>query len=713
MKRAQRAALVWCGLALTQLASVPGAQPESEAWAADAAKTVELRRMFPQEATVSVEGGGLARLVLPPEILAACRPDLSDLRLFDARDKEVPYLVDAGAGKPDGVEVLQKFEPRVLDVARAEIHREDGPPLRRESFEIGMPGTDPRTGSWVLVVEPRPGEFVARVNVNGVGATDGESLVKDGSLFRLSGARSVEKLRLSLPPYRGARLRIVFETESPLWLEPKLRLESARRLEGGGKIDVPLDVLSVRSDEGRTVIELARPRGVVPDLLRIETTTRTFDRRVEVRDDGPAGLGALGAGAIFRVEALIPIVMQEVALRPARGERLSVTVDDGDSPALESLAFTAIIRQPSLIFSADAGRPGEMFGTVRFGGGRAHTPRYDLARLLPAPAASVEGKRAEAAALLYDPAAVHAARLGDIRPNAAYDRTPALAFAMHPGARIDRRLFSHTRTLTVPASAEGLSRLQIEPADLAILNDNLADLRVADAASRQWPYLVERGAGTSLVSVAMERPRSHGGTSRYAMKLPVSPMQFDRLMLDTDVGYFDRGFSLEAETTDNRTITLARGRLARALGDPRPVTIDIPPSRLVSMELSIEDGDDAPLELRHAQVRVPLPDLYLTAPEGRYELLLGAPDQPAPLYELERVREVVLAVQAAPIAAGPIGPNQDYSLNARLGAGGFRQALLLWATLGAAVIVLVFMTLRLARRESPLPEADQRDQGRS
>ncbi len=702
MKRGQRAVLLWCALALAPVAGAPGART------VDTAKTVELRRLFPQEAAVSVEGGGLARLVLPPEILASCRPDLSDLRLFDARDKEVPYLVDAGAGKPDGVEVAQKFEPKILDAARAEIHREDGPPLRRETLEIGMPGADPQTGSWVLVVEPRPGEFVARVDVEGVGAQDRvEILVKDGSLFRLSGARTAEKLRLSLPPYRGARLRILLETEGPFWLEPTLRLESARRLEGGGKIDVPLDVLSVRSDEGRTVVELARPPGVVPDLLRIETATRTFDRRVEVRDDGPAGLGALGSGAIFRVEALIPVGTQEVTLRPARGDRLSITIDDGDSPALESLTFAAIIRQPLLIFSADAGRPDEGFGTLRFGGGRAHAPRYDLAGLLPA--ASVAGKRAEAAALLYDPAAVKLAQLGEVHPNADYDRTPALAFAMHPGARIDRRLFSHARSLTVSASTEGLSRLRIEPADLAILSDNLADLRVADADSRQWPYLVERGAGTDLVPIEVEPPKSRDGTSRYALKLPVSPMLFDRLMLDSDVGYFDRGFSLGAKTTDGKTIALARGRLARAVDDPRPVAIDVPPTRLLSMELVVEDGDDAPLELRHAHVRVPLPDLYLTAPEGRYELLLGAPDQAAPRYELERVREVVLAVQAAPIAAGPIGPNQDYSLHARLGAGGFRQTLLLWGALGVAVIVLVFLTLRLARRESPPSEADQRD----
>ncbi len=697
MRRA-RAVVVACAIVLA-LAPSTGA-----AWTADATQPVELRRLFPQEAEVVVAGKGLSRLVLPPAVLKTCRSDLSDLRLFDAREQEVPFLIDAGAERPAGVEITQRFEPRVLDTARAEVRRRNGPPLRRETLEIGMPASAPQSGAWVLVVEPRQGEFVARVSVDGIGAAGGTvRLVEDGSVFRLAGTRAAEKLRLTLPPFRGPRLRVVFETEHPFWLEPALRLESARAIERAGKIDVPLEVLSLRSAEGRTVVDLARPRGIVPDLLRIDTSTRTFDRRVEVRDDGPAAGGVLGSGTIFRVEALVPVGEQEVTLRPARGDRLRVEIEDGDSPALERLTFVAVTRQPSLIFSADAGRAGAAFGTLRFGGGRAHAPRYDLAGLLPPPSRTVTGRRAEAAALLYDPAAVHAARLGEVHPNATYDGAPALAFAMRPGAVVDRRQFSHLRTLTVPASAEGLSRLRIEPADLAVLSDGLSDLRVADDASRQWPYLLEREAATDLVPLEVERPKSRDGRSRYALRLPVSPMRLDRLILDTGAGFFDREFSLEASTTDKKKEekTLLRGRLTRPVDDPRPVSIDVPPVRLTSIDLVVEDGDDAPLEFRSAQARVVLPEVFLTAPEGRYALLLGAPDHDPPRYELERVRDVVLAVQAAPIAAGPLESNRDYSLHARLKGQGYRQTAMLWIALSAAVVVLVLLTLRLARRESP------------
>jgi len=667
------------------------------------AQPVELKRLFPREAEVVVAGEGLARLVLSPEVLSACRPDLSDLRLFDPGGREVPYLIDAGAGKPEGIEIAQRFEPRVLDAARSETKRPSGPPLRRETLEIGMPQATPVTGRWVLVVEPRAGEFVARVTVEGKGGAAGTTvLVKDGSVFRIAGARAAERLRMALPPFRGERLRVVLESESPSWLEPALRLESARAIERGGRVAVPLETLSSTGADGRTVVDLARPRGIVPDLLRIDTATGTFDRRVLVLDDGPTRRGeSLGTGSIFRVEALVPVGEQEIALRPARGDRLRVEIDNGDSPELDRLEFAAIVRQPSLIFSASGGRAGEPFGVLRFGGGRAHAPRYDLAGLLPPPAASVAGLRAEAAALLYDPAAVRPARLGEIRANAAYDGAPALAFGMTPGAAVDRRLFSHVRALTVPGSAEGLSRLRLEPGDLAILDDGLSDLRVADDASRQWSYLLERDAAADLVTLGVEGPKSRDRSSRYELRLPVSPMRFDRLVLDTRAAFFDRAFELRGRAADAKEESiLLRGRLTRAAGDPRPVSLDVPPARLMSAALVVQDGDDAPLALRKAEARVSLPEIYLTAPEGRYVLLLGAPGQEPPRYELERVRDVVLAVKAAPIEAGPLEANGSYSLRARLEGTGYRQTALLWTALVAAVIVLAILTLRLARRES-------------
>jgi len=673
----------------------------------DGAEPAELRKLFPNEAEVFVERTGLSNLVLPAEVLIACRPDLSDLRLFDGDGREVPFMVDAGrlrAPTRDSVEMIfeQSHELPVVEAARSETRREDGPPLRRETFELDMPDDSPPTGNWVLVVETRPAEFVARLQLESIGV-DGvtAAIDTDGSIFRLRGARSIEKLRVPLPPLSVPRLRVVLETEHSFWLEPAFRLESARKLEGGGRVAVPLEVLSSRGADGRTIVDLSRPRGIAPDLLRIETTTGIFDREVVVWDQGPASADEpLGSGRIFRVEALVPVGEQEVTLHSARGDRLRIEIDDGDSPALEKARFAAVIRQPSMIFSITTDGSDEVAGVLRFGGGRAHAPRYDLATLLPV--RTTQGKRAEVAALLYDPASVRPARLGPTRRNTTYDGAPALGFAMHAGSAIDRRAFSHLRTLLVPAAAEGLSRLRLGPEDLAVLSDDLSDLRVADDDSNQWSYLLEREAVAEFVLLEVEDPEQDDGESSYVLRAPVWPLRFDRILLDTEAGFFDREFRLEAELAGNgEEKTLARGRLTRPLGDPRAVGIDVSPVRVESVRLFVVDGDDAPLAFRSIRARVMLPELYLTAPAGRYSLLLGAPDANAPRYELERVRDVVLAVNSATIAVGPLERNADFSLQARLKGRGFSQQVLLWVVLIVAVLILVYLTLRLARRESP------------
>jgi hypothetical protein len=325
-----------------------------------------------------------------------------------------------------------------------------------------------------------------------------------------------------------------------------------------------------------------------------------------------------------------------------------------------------------------------------------------LSGLLPPPDAAATGRRAEAAALLYDPAVVHAARLNPVRPNPDYDRTPALAFAMHPGAALDAAVFSHIRRLTVQDAPEGLSRLRLTPDDLAVLRDDLADLRVADESSRQWPYLLDRDAATDFAPLSVTGPRAEReGHSAYDLIPQAAPLRVERILIEADGAFFDRGFVLEGRVAGGGNETLSRGRIARTIGERRPATVDLRPSRVVSLKLTIDDGDDAPLTIRSARARVILPEIYLTAPAGRYVLLLGSGAPEAPRYELERVRDVVLAVQAAPIAAAPVEANKDFSLRGRLGGPAERQKIILWIVLIGAAVVLAVVTLRLARRDPP------------
>jgi hypothetical protein len=234
---------------------------------------------------------------------------------------------------------------------------------------------------------------------------------------------------------------------------------------------------------------------------------------------------------------------------------------------------------------------------------------------------------------------------------------------------------------------------------LAALDETLSDLRVVDGESRQWPYLIEREAASELVPLTVEGPESARGTSRFRLVPPAAPLGLDRMFLDAEAPFFDRAYQIVTRDRDGERV-LGSGRLVRAPDDARPVAVDFVPARVGALELVVEDGDDAPLRFRSARARLPVPELYLTAPAGEYALLLGAADQEPPRYELERVREVVLAVQAAPIEASELGDNPDYSLGARLRGAGLRQSVVLWVVLIAAVGFLAALTLRLARRES-------------
>lgn len=733
----------------------------------------ELASLFPSRAPITVEprarrpaaDRSLARLLLPPEVLAACRPDLSDLRVLDRDRREVPFVVDAGRAADEAVEVLERVTPEILGAARSTLPREGAPDLRSESYELAAPPPAPPGEGWELVVETDRSRFVRRIVVTGRGtgeapekasaeadggdktaegpseqqppgdpaagetadagsdgdAEDSPETVAEGSIFRLPAApssveRNRERLRLALPEVIPPRLTVTLEGEDASFLEPGFRFERSHRLPGRGRARVPLTPLEVRTTGGRTVLELERPRGLVPDVLVLETATPAFSRRVEVWDEGPGSVeAALGSGTLYRVPAVAPVRDLEVPLLPARGDRLRVVIHDGDSPPLEEPVFRAAVRRPALVFSMAPGGAGPD-GELLFGGGRAYRPRYDLAELLPAlpvedgrdgPGGPLSNAAARITEHLIDPGRLAPARLGPIEPNPLHDPSPALAFAHHPGAPVDAGLYRLRRTLRAVPSPEGLARLTLTPEDLAHAQADLADLRIVDPESHQWAYLVEHGGERDLRELPVERSTEtpaageRGRVSRYELALPARPATLDRVILDSPAAFFDRPYSLRAVphgAEEDAERVLTRGRLRRRVGDPRPVTLAFPEARLDRLVLEIEDGDDAPLTLSRVEGRFPLPRLFFPVPEGSYALLLGNPGAGTPRYELTRARDVVLAVAAESAEAGPLVENPEYRTASRWLTGKGVQRVLLWAALGLAVLVLALLTLRLARR---------------
>lgn len=235
----------------------------ASAWYAStcrAAEAAELRKLFPTEAEVFVAEGGLSRLDLPVSVLESCRPDLSDLRLFDAHGGEVPFFVDS-LRPLAGVVVSRNTVGKVVNVRREEVRRETGPPLRRESYDVEVPREAPELAPAELLIDVRRALFVARVVVFALPDGGGEvPLVADGSIFRTGGVRPVSRTVVELPKIGATRIRVTLESEESAYLDPVFELRASRRLARPGRISVPLRTISAVTGDGKTTVEVARPR---------------------------------------------------------------------------------------------------------------------------------------------------------------------------------------------------------------------------------------------------------------------------------------------------------------------------------------------------------------------------------------------------------------------------------------------------------------------
>ncbi len=656
----------------------------------------ELGRLFARRADLRVAHDGLVRLVLPPELLAETQPDLSDLRILDRAGREVPFFVEAKAQRLPAAELLPA--PKVSAVAR-EIRTPEGEPAHvLERYELSLPEApaEPpaRPGERLaLRVGTQLGSFVRSVRVEQK-APDGTLalLVEGAPLFSIGGAT---RTQIALPPTQGT-LVVTLEGREDRYLEPRFALVRLVDHAEAAPAVVELVVLSQASREGTTALEIARPLGLVPDGLRVAADTGTFSRRAVISDLLPDGTRApLGSGPLVRLASVPGVEALELPLRQAaRGEKLVLEIADRDSPPLAKLRVFALVKQPALVFALESHADGAPDGTLHFGGGQAFRAVYDLAslrELVPDPA-----QLGRVLAELRE----NEVQLGPVHVDPAFTPRPPLAFARQAGARLDLKSFSHRRSFTIAPSANGLSRLRLSPEDVALARPDLADLRVVGEDGAQWPFLLAAEAAREWRAVAISAPASLRRESRYQLTLPWPRIPAEALELDGNAPFFDRAYRLTAEDAGGTGRVIASGRLVRDPGRTRPVRIALSGELLRSLELHVDDGNDAPLLFTQANLRALLPELFVTAPPGAYALVLGDPDAEPPRYELERVRDVVLAVPSASIQAGPLETNPVFDPTRALTSGLRGRTLLVWTALVASVAALAALTLRAARRES-------------
>ncbi len=647
------------------------------------AQETELARLFPRELVVEAPAGP-ARLAVPAEVLAAARADLSDVRLFDARGAEVPYLVESAA-RGAAVPPASIPAPPIGATRRSVGTRVS------ETFDLAVPPDAGQANGLALTVAAA--NFVRSVRVVAVPQSPGaaEVVLAEGTIFRFQ-APLREQLSLALPavPVGTRALRVAIEGQAGGFfpgayagaLEPVFRYEPRGAPSDPPTLAVPLTVRETRRAAGRTELVVALPLGLRADRVRLVTATPNFARTLRVSD----AQGDLGTGDVFRVEALRALGGErlEIAIEAPRGDALTVVVEDGDSPPLAGLVVVAVVRQPALVFFAD----GEPL-TLRFGGGRVRAPRYDLAALEPLGLGRA----------LREGEALQEAIAAAARANPRFQAGPALGFLARPGTVLDASRFTHAADIVVGEAGEGIVRVRLPAAAMALVRGDLGDVRVVDADGRQWPYVEAVGLRPGVtLPLVVGPPVRDGRETRYALGLPVRAAHARSLRLDLEARFTERPFTLRGRDDAGREHEILRGALAREPGESGAIERTLGGLRVQDLSLVVEDGDDAPLVVRGATVDAELAEILVAAPPGRYRLLVGAEDAASPAYELARARELVDAVPIVAATVGRLAKNASFRAPGLLERSGW-ESLALWAALGLAVLVLGGLTLRLARQE--------------
>lgn len=670
---------------------------------------------------------------------------LEDLRLLDSGGREVPYLLvppadrrppwQAGTVRPAGT---QAFEVDLGAVRPVDLLRLGGLPtplLERLAVE----GSGDRT-RWVELVAERsiadlPDEKLRLLEVPLVSV---ELVPPEVRYLRITWSgrrRQVALLPGSVEVRLAEQLAAARPNPSPVFwpagetdtvtsqLVSALRA-SARPTAVGLPTVVPLAVERLASEPGISRFRLVLPGPGLPIsalLLAVESgelyrPARVVEARLasNAAELVPVELGRTVLRRLVRAD--VAVTALRIPLDRPRELELDLEVEDGDNPPLELAgAGVELLALPWVYFESPDGAP----LTARVGDPDATAPRYDLeaARVLVAAAAragdgveTTEAQSARAAAL---------PRLARARLESA-GRSISLAAGRPESTTVAAGLlgsvlatdrFTWRRELT--ANEAGLVVLPLD-VEVARATRSLGELRLLDATSRQIPYLLETRPEPLVVPLAVTAASPTGSPdgreSRYRLQLAggehsgLGGLPASRLVITSGSPVFARRVRVEIADASGRS---ANGRAVLATADwrhgdpsrsapalvlPLPALPAGPAEELgaVDVEVVVEDGDNAPLALRGAELLLPAYRLRFVHPGGVVALLGGDSGLPAPRYDLALLGRRLLGTPARELALGPPqATGGAASATARTG--------IFWLALVAAVSGLLLLLGRLVR----------------
>lgn len=583
------------------------------------------------EQPVQVSTAGLTRLVLSPDTFDAASQDLSDLRLLDPKGVETPFVIERSMS-------ARSEAQRIANPATTQVGR---------STRLTIPVVSAEQVR-SLGLESPASDFLKAVSVESIDrAGIARTLIQREVVYRQNGAErlrllfgklgdTVQSLRITLDDSRTSPIpisSIVLFREQNVSLAPVVSTgRIVDRLEGNG--------------ETRLVVELAGAKLPIQGL-RFEIQDPLFLRSVHLFarewDGAEMRDRTLGSGSIHRLNLegtgrAESLEMGILASTPTR--EIILAFNNGDSPPLDVRSIVALSEPVQLAFLAQTS------GVFRLlsGNPQARAPRYDIASL------ATPLRTASASSVV---AGRRMARGEYRRPTELLD-IPLL------GGTFDPAGWQFSRPVSIEAG--GVQRLELPLHALAHTRTDRGDIRLV-SEGRQVLYLQEQtGFYRALkLSLKAEPSAKRPQLSRWQIRLEQPRLPLKCIRVDVANTLFDREVRLvekRQNTRDGEWNEIGRAHWIKT--PERPGSwFEINLNRVPwsdDLWLEIDNGDNAPLEIRQTTALVPHIQLLFQANEkGAVTLSYGNPDAQAPRYDLSLVAPRVLS--AAKLEAKVLGPD--------------------------------------------------------
>ncbi len=617
--------------------------------------------------TIEVSAPGLVQVNLPAETINIARPDLSDLRIVDADEKEVPFLSDQPMPRAESTGRPKDFHAEIISAGTRL--------LITTSTDLIIAG--------ITVETPAEGSFIKSVRVEGSSdQKNWRTLISGDPVFSMGNGAA--KLRVQFPEGKWQFLRVVVDDSRTL----PLPWTGARLIIAGSPAPTePVPVTIKSRDENPAMTRLGLDLGAANlriASIRIGTSEPVFTRAGTVAapelSEEKLHEQTLSSGVLYRVdlngkiEARLDIPIE----KQVYGRELVLLLDNGDSPPLLISEVRAERRIARLLFFAPAAGSYSLLS----GNSQCDPPRYDLSQL------GDQLRRALAAE----------GRVSLPVLNSGYDAAANLPQGFAIGAKIDIAPWKFRKPVQVAKA--GAQQLELDPDVLARAMPDLRDLRVV-SENVQLPYLIERTSISRTVNLtaASANDRERPTISRWQLKLPQAAVPITRITCASDSPLFERTFRIWEELTDERgnkdpaeLAQITWRRVPNQTAGQLAASFERPP-RSDTILIETDNGDNPPIELHEFRGYYPATRvIFASAGSQPIALYYGNDEAATPRYDAKLTAAQLLRSERTAAALGPQETLKSERVTETL-SGSARY--IFWGVLGIVVVALLLLISRL------------------